>query len=78
MSTDKNEEIILDLKPLPSTTSASISANPHIPSVSASAVLGESESLPEGTPICRGFDFNETLKTSEENDKTNHQRTCKS
>jgi len=70
MSSDKKEEeVILDLKPLPSTTSASVSANPHIPSVSASAVLGESESLPEGTPICRGYDFNETLQSSN-NDET--------
>jgi deoxyhypusine synthase len=34
-----------------------VSARPHIPSVSASAVLGESFSMPEGTPICRGVDF---------------------
>jgi deoxyhypusine synthase len=37
-------------------TVASVS-NSHIPSVSASAVLGESSSLPESTPKCRGADF---------------------
>lgn len=47
---------IIKEAPLPS-TSASISANPHIPSVSASAVLGESATMPEGTPICKGYDF---------------------
>lgn len=36
---------------------AKVSANPHIPSVSASAVLAESTSLPEGTQQCRGHDF---------------------
>lgn len=28
------------------------------PSVATSAVLGESASMPEGTPVCRGYDFN--------------------
>ena len=36
---------------------SSVSAKPHIPSVSASAVLGESTSMPEGSTQCRGFDF---------------------
>eukprot|EP00980_Cylindrotheca_fusiformis_P004467 scaffold953_cov141-Cylindrotheca_fusiformis.AAC.11 len=47
---------ILEAKPLDK--SNAVSANPHIPSVSASAVLGESETLPESTPKCRGVDFN--------------------
>ena len=36
---------------------SAVTANPHIPSISASAVLGESSSLPEGTPVCKGHDF---------------------
>ncbi|KAL3810043.1 hypothetical protein ACHAXA_009456 [Cyclostephanos tholiformis] len=32
-------------------------SNKSIPSVSASAVLGESESMPDDHPICRGHDF---------------------
>jgi deoxyhypusine synthase len=47
--------IILEAKP-PAKESAG-SAKPHIPSVSASAVLGESQSLPADTPQCRGHDF---------------------
>ena len=43
-----------------------VSANPHIPSVSASAVLGESASMPEGSTQCRGFDFN-SVDTSSSN-----------
>ena len=58
---EEGQNTILDLKPLPTSTSSSITANPHIPSVSASAVLGESASMPEGTPICKGYDFNETF-----------------
>lgn len=54
-SCKKNNEEILDLQPLPSDNA--VSKRPYIPSVSASAVLGESESLPEGTPKCRGHDF---------------------
>ena len=46
---------ILEAKPLDATSK--VSAKPHIPSVSASAVLGESSSLPAGTPRCRGVDF---------------------
>jgi deoxyhypusine synthase len=45
----------LETKPLNQTNV--VSAKPHIPSVSASAVLGESSSMPEGTPICKGVDF---------------------
>jgi deoxyhypusine synthase len=46
---------MLEAKPLD--PDSHVSANPHIPSVSASAVLGESESLPADTPQCRGHDF---------------------
>jgi len=51
---DSNQTII-EAKPLAS--GSTVSANPHIPSVSASAVLGESATLPAGTPQCRGHDF---------------------
>ena len=47
---------LLEMKPLGE--ASAVSSKPHIPSVSASAVLGESESLPESTPKCRGVDFN--------------------
>ena len=47
---------ILEMKPLGEANA--VSSKPHIPSVSASAVLGESETLPESTPKCRGVDFN--------------------
>jgi len=47
---------ILEAKPLDK--ASTISAKPHIPSISASAVLGESSSMPENTPICKGVDFN--------------------
>ena len=40
---DGNE--VLSYQPLP--VSSAVSANPHIPSVTASAVLGESESVSE-------------------------------
>jgi len=52
----KNEENVQLLKEAPLTDN-SISANPHIPSITASAVLGESESMPEGTPIVCGHKF---------------------
>lgn len=65
---EKQHDTILDLKPLPSSTPSNISANPHIPSVSASAVLGESISMPKGTPICKGYDFNEAVQSK--NDDT--------
>lgn len=61
---ESNEETkcqILPTQSLPSDTPAHISHDPSIPSISASAVLGESSSMPSGTPICRGFDFNSTL-----------------
>ena len=53
---DAKSTNILEAKPLDS--SNKISANPHIPSVSASAVLGESSTLPDSTPKCKGPDFN--------------------
>lgn len=53
---------ILEMKPLDE--SNAVTSNPHIPSVSASAVLGESETLPESTPQCQGVDFN---KVSQDN-----------
>ena len=57
---DKNErETLIKLQPL--ATNSTVSSNPHIPSVSASAVLGESAVMPEGTPTCKGFDFNSIL-----------------
>ncbi|KAL7544534.1 hypothetical protein ACHAWF_007915 [Thalassiosira exigua] len=46
---------ILSYRPL--AANSAISAKPHIPSVSASAVLGESESMPDDHPICKGHDF---------------------
>mmetsp|Transcript_6327 Transcript_6327/g.11275 ORF Transcript_6327/g.11275 Transcript_6327/m.11275 type:complete len:429 (-) Transcript_6327:73-1359(-) len=51
---EKKDEI-LTYKPLSSDNA--VTANPHIPSVSASAVLGESESMPDDHPICKGHDF---------------------
>ena len=53
-----DNQTILEPKPLAS--DSNVSANPHIPSVSASAVLGESASMPEGTPECHGHDFSES------------------
>ena len=61
LTTSSKRETLITSQPLPSNTPSSVTANPHIPSVSASAVLGESASMPEGTPICKGFDFNTTL-----------------
>jgi len=61
LNASSKRETLITSQPLPSNTPSSVTANPHIPSVSASAVLGESASMPEGTPICKGFDFNTTL-----------------
>lgn len=47
---------ILSYQPLPSNNA--VTSNPHIPSVTASAVLGESSSMPDDVPICKGHDFN--------------------
>jgi deoxyhypusine synthase len=57
---------LLESKPL--SNDNTVSAKPHIPSVSASAVLGESSPMPQDTPICRGFDFNAFQKNKEDND----------
>jgi deoxyhypusine synthase len=46
---------MLQAKPLPENNT--VSARPEVPSISASAVLAESTTLPEGTPQCRGHDF---------------------
>uniref|UniRef100_A0A7S4AB23 deoxyhypusine synthase n=1 Tax=Pseudo-nitzschia australis TaxID=44445 RepID=A0A7S4AB23_9STRA len=45
----------LEAKPLDKANP--VTANPHIPSISASAVLGESSSMPEDTPVCKGVEF---------------------
>jgi len=54
-------EVTADIKDeiaTPSTApSPPVTSNTHIPSVSASAVLGASYSMPEGTPTCYGHDF---------------------
>jgi deoxyhypusine synthase len=42
------------------TVDPKVTSQPHIPSVSATAVLGESTTLPADTPICKGHDFNKT------------------
>mmetsp|Transcript_23612 Transcript_23612/g.33126 ORF Transcript_23612/g.33126 Transcript_23612/m.33126 type:complete len:441 (-) Transcript_23612:1147-2469(-) len=55
--TDGNQTI-LEEKPL--SNDSTVSAKPHIPSVSASAVLGESDSMPKGTPECHGHNFSTT------------------
>jgi len=52
------------LQAAPLTSDSTVSSNPHIPSVSASAVLGESASMPADSIECRGHDFN----TSDNND----------
>ncbi|KAL3786210.1 hypothetical protein ACHAW5_000033 [Stephanodiscus triporus] len=46
------------------TTSGGAIADPRVPSVSASAVLGESESMPDDHPICRGHDFGSNPSSS--------------
>eukprot|EP00559_Dactyliosolen_fragilissimus_P006573 CAMPEP_0184863848 /NCGR_PEP_ID=MMETSP0580-20130426/12784_1 /TAXON_ID=1118495 /ORGANISM="Dactyliosolen fragilissimus" /LENGTH=435 /DNA_ID=CAMNT_0027362421 /DNA_START=138 /DNA_END=1445 /DNA_ORIENTATION=- len=48
---------LLEAAPLPS--NSTVTSRPEVPSVSASAVLGESSSMPKGTPICRGYDFSQ-------------------
>ena len=45
--------------------SASAHSKAHIPSVTALAVLGESETMPEGTPIVKGHDFHTHNETTE-------------
>jgi deoxyhypusine synthase len=65
---DTQNTTILQAKPLDANNS--VSAKPHIPSVSASAVLGESSTLPESTPKCRGPDFSQIM-SSEKNNNNN-------
>ncbi len=50
---DNNENVIISYKPL--APDNAVSANPHVPSVSASAVLGESESVRRETQM-RGLE----------------------
>jgi deoxyhypusine synthase len=57
-----SNEVVLKEAPLAHTNA--VSAKPHIPSVSSSAVLGESTSMPAGSTPCRGFDFNTCLDNS--------------
>lgn len=61
---------LLEAKPL--AHDKTVSSKPHIPSVSASAVLGESSSMPENTPICKGMDFDSKGKSIEDNDDDNN------
>lgn len=49
--------IINFLEARPLDKSNTVSSRPHIHSISASAVLGESCTMPDDTPICRGVDF---------------------
>jgi len=52
---DVNAPVIKSAPPVDSSSSAA--SNSHIPSVTASAVLGESHEMPKGTPTCHGHDF---------------------
>jgi deoxyhypusine synthase len=63
-----SNQVVLKEAPLAHTNT--VSAKPHIPSVSASSVLGESISMPAGSTPCRGFDFN-TCPDSSNNDSNN-------
>ena len=47
-------------------------SNNNLPSISTSAVLQKSVSLPDTTPICRGFDFNTTLKSNNKDKESNN------
>jgi len=53
----KNETSINILEAKPLESGSKVSAKPHIPSVSASAVLGESTSMPSDSIKCEGHDF---------------------
>mmetsp|Transcript_9448 Transcript_9448/g.10774 ORF Transcript_9448/g.10774 Transcript_9448/m.10774 type:complete len:440 (+) Transcript_9448:60-1379(+) len=56
LTDDTSSEInIIEAKSLPA--ESTVSKMPHIPSVSASAVLGESSELPEGMIACKGHNF---------------------
>lgn len=54
---EKEEKHVNLLEAKPLSADNPVTANHHIPSVSAAAVLGESQTLPADTPQCRGFDF---------------------
>jgi deoxyhypusine synthase len=56
LKTDTASIKILQAQPLAADNQ--VTSQPHVPSISASAVLGESDTLPVGTPQCRGHDFN--------------------
>uniref|UniRef100_A0A7S2Y5I0 deoxyhypusine synthase n=2 Tax=Entomoneis paludosa TaxID=265537 RepID=A0A7S2Y5I0_9STRA len=58
----KTTKNLLEAKPL--AADSTVSANPHIPSVSASAVLGESASMPAESKQCRGHDFEQSKNSS--------------
>lgn len=49
---------LLEAKPLDANNK--VSANPHIPSVSASVVFGKSASMPSDAPQCKGYKFGES------------------
>ena len=54
---DQLRHDILQQKPLDA--DSTVSAKPHIPSVSASAVLGEGSSMPADAMQCKGFKFDD-------------------
>ena len=56
MTTNDDDDKTI-LKEAPLAQDNAVTSNPHIPSVSASAVLGESAQMPAGSVQCRGFDF---------------------
>jgi deoxyhypusine synthase len=58
---------LLHAKPL--AKDSKVSAMPHIPSVSASAVLGESASMPEDAQQCKGHEFGVKDSNEEELDR---------
>lgn len=45
----------------PVNSKSKVTANPHIPSIATSVVLGESAAMPEGTLECHGHDFSESV-----------------
>ncbi|EEC47068.1 predicted protein [Phaeodactylum tricornutum CCAP 1055/1] len=55
------------LEAMPLNPDNKVTSKPHIPSVSASAVLGESSSMPKDAEICKGHDF-ESVPTHSELD----------
>lgn len=54
---DSSRDVVI-VEARANTADPRISAKPHIPSVSATAVLGESATLPKNTKQCKGHDFN--------------------